>query len=438
MRIKTNELFPPTFNDDFRDILKHGHTEYTEYGGRGSCKSSFISVTTIILLVQNPAFNALILRKTAESLRRSVFEQIKWAVDKLGLNEYFKFTVSPMQATYLPTGQVILFSGVDDPTRLKSLKTKTGYFAITWFEESAEFNAEEMENVKLTTMRGGDVFYIFDSFNPPSAVRNWKNEDVRQYKPQRLTHLSDYRTTPREWLGEAFILEAEQMRKLKPLEYDTIFLGIPRGTGRQVFENITLREITDEEISRFDYIETGIDWGYYPDPFAYGRMSYDAAKRTLYIFDELYLYKHGNIEASEALKDHLIDLNRDAWDSLAGVFDEEYKRLEFINMLKSERITADSAEPKSCADFRAFGWNLRAAIKGPGSLNAGFKWLQGLKEIVIDPRRCPHAADEFSLYEHDLDKRTGEVLPGYPQGQPDHFLALTRYACEHIWTRRGN
>ncbi len=160
----------------------------------------------------------------------------------------------------------------------------------------------------------------------------------------------------------------------------------------------------------------GIDWGFYPDPYAYGSMSYSAARQTLYIFDELYLYKHGNYEAYEATAAHM---------DARGM------------SIATDRITADSAEPKSIADFRSWGGNVRGAIKGVGSLDAGFKWLQGLKHIIIDPARCPHAADEFTLYEYELDKRTGEVMTGYPQGQPDHYLALTRYALEGVWRHGG-
>ena len=102
-----------------------------------------------------------------------------------------------------------------------------------------------------------------------------------------------------------------------------------------------------------------------------------------------------------------------------------------------DRITADSAEPKSIADFRTWGGNVRGAIKGIGSREAGFKWLQGLKKIVIDPARCPHIADEFTLFEYEIDKRTGEIMSGYPQGQPDHGIDTVRYSLESVWRHGG-
>ncbi|WP_449189494.1 PBSX family phage terminase large subunit [Treponema lecithinolyticum] len=414
MELKTSELFPASFNPDFQHVINHNYTEFVEHGGRGSCKSSFISICIVLLVLMFPFVNVLILRKTARTLRRSVFEQILWAINKLKVADRFNIPRSSTAAlpiTYKKTGQMILFAGVDDPSKIKSIKTSTGYIAVTWFEEASEFTESDMHTVKLSTLRGGSMFWVFESFNPPASIRNWKNRDVQTKKANRLVHLSDYRTVPAEWLGEAFLFEAEQMKKQNKRAYDNIFLGKATGTGRNIFENVTLKTITDTQIAAFDWHYYGIDWGYYPDPFMWGAMSYDAKKHTLYIYDELKLLKHGNWEASEALKNH------------------------HENM--SDRITADSAEPKSIADFYRWGWNIAGAKKGKGSLEAGFKWLQGLKQIIIDPKRCPNAADEFSLYEYEIDKTTGEVLSGYPQGQPDHYMALTRYALESVYKRSG-
>jgi PBSX family phage terminase large subunit len=413
--LHTSDLFPPSFKDDFRSILRGEYTKYTEAGGRGSCKSSFISICIIILMMMNRAYNAVCLRKVDNTLRDSVFTQIKWATEKLGVADRWIFTTAPMQATYTPTGQTIIFRGSNDPGRIKSIKTLTGYTAITWFEELTEFTAHDMETVKLSTMRGGDRFFIFNSYNPPAAARNWCNEHLRHPDSDEHVHLTDYRSVPPEWLGAAFIHEAEEMKARNERAYKNIFLGEPTGTGRSIFENIELRQITDAEIAAFEWCYYGIDWGYYPDPFRFAAMAYDMQRRTLYIWDELTLYKHGNQESAAVLKDHMQEVGIDP-----GV-----------------RITTDSAEEKSTADFRAWGWNVRGAIKGPGSLDAGFKWLQQLDRIIIDPERAPKTADEFSLYEYDIDRRTGEVLTGYPQGQPDHSMAAVRYALEEIWRRRG-
>lgn len=422
MTIKSNSIFARVYNSTFRHITAHKYERYTFTGGRASCKSSFISLVIVILIVMFPNYNALIIRKTANTLRRSVFEQIVWAINKLGLAGRFKIPKSQTAAlpiTYTRKDgrtQYIIFTGSDDPEKLKSIKVAQGYFAILWVEEKTEFKPQELQNIKISALRGGDKYYIFESFNPPSATRHWCNAEARQDDPNRLVIHTTYEDIPREWLGDAILHDIEQTKKNNPKAYENIYLGIATGTGRNIFENITLREITDDEIGKFDYFYNGVDFGYYPDPFAFVAMSYNEKEARLYIFDELFLLKHGNYEAYEALKKHMDEHGQD---------------------IATDRITADSAEPKSIADFRKFGADMRGAIKGRGSLEAGFKWLQSLNEIVIDPKRAPHAADEFTLYEYEIDKRTGEIMTGYPQGQPDHALAATRYALEKIWHKAG-
>jgi phage terminase large subunit len=226
-----------------------------------------------------------------------------------------------------------------------------------------------------------------------------------------------YLDIPREWLGEAILHDIETLKAHNYRAYENVYLGKATGTGRTVFENVKLEEITDEQIDSWGG-ETwqGIDWGYFPDPYAYGSMHYDARTQTLYIWDELYLWKHGNEAAFEKTAEHM--------------------KAQGLSIYE-DRTTADSAEPKSVADFRSWGGNTRGAYKGRGSRDAGYKWLQGLAAIVIDAKRAPHAADEFTLYEYEIDKRTGEILEGYPEGQPDHFIALTRYASEHEWRHAG-
>lgn len=414
--IKSSSLWAKKFNSLIKDILAHKYTEYVLPGGRGSTKSSVLSLIYIILLINNPEYNGLIVRKVSNTLRDSVYNQIKWAVEKLGLEHLFNFTLAPLQATYTPTGQTIYFRGADDPLKIKSIKTTNGYIALLWLEELAEFSFNDLETIKLSSMRGGSTYYNFYSYNPPSSARNWVNTEMRKPRADRLIFESSYLDIPPEWLGDAFIFEAEEMKKSNPRAYDNIFLGKPTGSGTNVFENIEIRAIKAEELDALDWHYYGLDFGYFPDPLRFVAMAYDMNNKTLFIYDEMSLLKHGNYEASEKLKKHLEDKNID------------------FNI----RITADSAEPKSVADFRTFGFNCRGAIKGRGSLEAGFKWLQSLRKIIIDPYTAPKSADEFSLYEFDIDKKTGEIMSGYPQGQADHSLAAVRYALEEVWTKRGN
>lgn len=414
--IKSSSLWAKKFNSLIKDILAHKYTEFVLPGGRGSTKSSVLSLIYIILLINNPEYNGLIVRKVSNTLRDSVYNQIKWAVEKLGLEHLFNFTLAPLQATYTPTGQTIYFRGADDPLKIKSIKTTNGYIALLWLEELAEFSFNDLETIKLSSMRGGSTYYNFYSYNPPSSARNWVNTEMRKPRADRLIFESSYLDIPPEWLGDAFIFEAEEMKKSNPRAYDNIFLGKPTGSGTNVFENIEIRAIKAEELDALDWHYYGLDFGYFPDPLRFVAMAYDMNNKTLFIYDEMSLLKHGNYEASEKLKKHL-----------------ENKNIDF-----NIRITADSAEPKSVNDFRTFGFNCRGAIKGRGSLEAGFKWLQSLNKIIIDPINAPKSADEFSLYEYEIDKKTGDVLSGYPQGQADHSLAACRYALEEVWTKRGN
>ena len=435
MNIDSRELWAPVYNRVFNDIMSdaHEHERWTFPGGRASCKSSFISLCVILLILIFPHLNALIIRRYSKTLRQSVFEQIVWAIDKLhlprsnGKTPGFKIPRSKTAAlpiTYIRKNgreQQIIFAGLDDPEKLKSIKVAVGYIGILWVEEKTELDPADLQNVKISALRGGERFYVFESFNPPSATRHWCNAELRENDPRRMIVRTTYLDIPSEkrlaWLGESILNDIETTKKNNRRAYENIFLGKATGTGRTVFENVRLEEITDEQIDSWGG-ETwqGIDWGYFPDPYAYGSMHYDARTRTLYIWDELYLWKHGNEAAFEKTAEHM--------------------KAQGLSIYE-DRTTADSAEPKSVADFRSWGGNTRGAYKGRGSRDAGYKWLQGLAAIVIDQKRAPHAADEFTLYEYEIDKRTGEILEGYPEGQPDHFIALTRYASEHEWRHAG-
>ena len=428
MRIKTSELFAAVYNDIYKDILEHKHERYTFNGGRASCKSSFISLMIVLLIVLHPTYNAVIVRRYSKSLRKSVFNQIVWAIDKLGLRQKngkgrgFKIPKSKTIAlpiTYIRADgreQVIDFVGLDDPEKAKSIKAEQGYFAILWAEEKTEVDAENLQNFIISALRGGDCFYTFESFNPPSAVRHWCSAELKEYDPHRRICFTTYKDIPRAWLGVNIIHDIIKTKRNNLRAYQNIYEGKATGTGRTIFENVELRPITEEERKAWESTEQGVDWGYYPDPFAYGSMHYDYNTCTLYIWSELYLWKHGNYEAFEKTRDFMQAQGMSIFD---------------------DRIIADSAEPKSVGDWRNWGADCRGAVKGKGSRDAGYKWLQTLNKIIIDPITCPHAADEFTLYEYEIDKRTGEILEGYPEGQPDHFIALTRYATEHIWKKSG-
>ena len=352
----------------------------------------------------------MVMRKVANTLRTSVYAQYCWAVDAMGLTRYFTKTKTPMEIVYRPTGQKILFFGMDDPGKLKSIKVPFGYIGLAHFEELDQFDGEEqVRNVEQSLFRGGEYALCFKSFNPPAMARNWANRYLLEAREGKLVHRSTYLTTPPEWLGPRFLADAAHLKETNETAYRHEYLGEVVGSGTQVFENLEMREIPDAEIQNYDRIVSGIDWGWYPDPWAFNRMHFDAARRTLYIFDELTRWRTGNAETAKLVRGRICP---------------------------DEPVTADSAEEKSCADYREFGVPCRGAEKGPGSVNYSMKWLQSLAKIVIDPARCPDTAREFAEYEYERDKRTGEVLQGYPD-LDNHHIDAVRYALNRIWRRRG-
>ncbi len=403
-------MIAPVFAPVLFDIQEHRHTEYVFPGGRGSTKSSFVSLNIIDLIMKNPEMHAVVMRQVADTMRGSVYQQVIWAIDALGLSDEFHCTVSPMEITRKSTGQKIYFRGADDPGKIKSIKVPFGYIGILWFEELDQFaGPEAVRKIEQSVIRGGDVAYIFKSFNPPKTISNWANKYIKVPKESRLVTRSTYKDVPEKWLGKPFIEEAEFLKEINPDAYENEYMGEANGNGGSVFDNVTIREITDAEIKQFDRVLNGVDWGWYPDLYAFVRTHYDAARLTLYVWLEYTCNKKSNRQTAEKL----MELGLDG----------------------SDLITCDSAEEKSVGDYKAYGLFARSAEKGPGSREYSFKWLQSLREIVIDPARCPVAAEEFLNYEYERDK-DDNVISEYPDGN-DHCIDAVRYATNRIWKRRG-
>lgn len=396
------------------DIIEGLHTYYDLEGGRGSLKSSFASIEIVYGVMDDPLANALVYRKVADTIGDSVYEQVLWAIDMLGVTDLWKCTKSPYKCEYKPTGQRIIFKGLDKAKKSKSVKVKKGYFKFLWFEELDEFvGEEELRIVQQSVLRGGSKFVVFRSMNPPKSRTNWANTFMEEEKlrPDSLVHKSNYLQAPVEWLGQQFLDDAEWLKQINPKAYKHEYLGEPVGTGTNVFDNVIGQDITDEQIRHFDQIYMGIDWGWYPDPFHWGKMHYDANRRILYIFDEYRTIKTSNKDTADYLMEH------------KGV----RKNIDLI--------TCDSAEPKSVSDYKSYGLFARGAEKGPDSVRYGLKWLQSLNAIIIDPRRCPETYKEFIKYEYELTK-DGEPTSNVPD-EKNHSIDMTRYAMERVWKRKG-
>lgn len=409
--VKLSECIAPAFYPVYWDIQDGAHTFYDLFGGRGSTKSSFISIMLILGIVQDKDANAIVFRKVGNTLGTSVYEQVLWAINALDMQDQWKCTTSPYKCTYKRTGQVILFRGLDYAKKLKSIKVSKGYLKYLWFEELDEFaGEEEIRSVQQSVLRGGERHVVFKSFNPPISKANWANQYVMKPQRRALRHKSCYLDVPPDWLGQQFLDDAEDLKLTNPRAYQHEYLGDAVGTGGEVFENLEIREIDDEEISHFDNIFMGIDWGWYPDPFHWGKMHYDSTRKVLYIYDEYRANKQSNAET---------------WNNLVML----------KGVTSADLITADSAEPKSVSDYRDYGALCREAIKGPDSVRYGMKWLQSLKKIVIDPVRCPATTKEFSEYEYERTP-DDEIISGYPDLN-NHSIDCVRYAMERIWKRKG-
>lgn len=403
-------MVAPAFAPVVHHIENRDYQEYVFPGGRGSTKSSFVGLQVVDLIMRNEGIHALVGRQVADTLRTSVYAQIQWSIDALGLEDEFHCTVSPLEITRKSTGQKIYFRGADDPGKIKSIKVPFGYIGILWLEELDQFKGEEeVRKIEQSVIRGGELAYIFKSFNPPKSANNWANKYIKIPKATRLVTWSNYLDVPKHWLGKPFLDEAEWLKEVNPIAYENEYMGVANGTGGNVFDNVVIREITDEEITQFDRIYNGIDWGWYPDPFHFGRMHFDANRRKLYIFMEYRCNKQSNRQTA----DKLIEMGITANDI----------------------ITCDSAEPKSIGDYKSYGLLARGAEKGPGSVDYSMKWLQSLNEIIIDNARCPHTAEEFLNYEYERDKE-GNVISGYPD-KDNHAIDCVRYATNPIWKRRG-
>ena len=406
------------YDDVLEDILNHGHTHYVFPGGRGSTKSSFVGGMCVpLLIIQNPTAHAVCFRKIANTIQTSIFPQVVWGIYQMGLEDLFQIPKTySTPIVYKPTGQRIMFMGLDDPTKVKSIKLPFGYTAITWFEELDQFAGEnELRTVTQSTMRGGEKFWDFRTFNPPISKNNWANEyttDCELYRQDNtLVVRNTYLDVPEEWLGQQFIEEAEELKEINPQAYEHEYMGIATGTGGDVFPNACDLDMSSL-VNQFDQIYNGIDWGFARDPFRFVRMHFDRSRLDLYIFEEHTAYKTRN----------------------ETVFKELYEERKLLR--KDELVIADSAEPKSVADFNAYGAWIRAADKGADSVRYGIKWLQGLRHIYIDSKRCPETYREFTTYEFEQD-RDGNFISAYPD-ENNHSIDCVRYAMQKYCNRKGN
>ncbi|CAM4185113.1 PBSX family phage terminase large subunit [Paenibacillus alkaliterrae] len=415
MGIKISEIVTPAFHDFWQASNSRKYLKHVTKGGRGSGKSAQIAMKLIKDMMKHPV-TALCVRKVGLTLAESVFEQLKEAIDILGVSQHWRVLKSPLQLIYTPRGNKIIFRGADDPLKIKSIKMSKFPVAFLWIEELAEFKTEEevstIENSVLRAELPDGLFYAFYySYNPPKRKQSWVNkkyDTAIDIPANTYVHHSTYLENPH--ISKVFIQEAETVKERNLQKYEWEYLGKAIGSGVVPFDNLTFRRITDEEYQTFDNLRQGIDWGYGVDPFAFVRWHYDKTRRRIYAMDEIYGVKLSNREAAARIKSK-------GYDTLQS--------------------TADSAEPKSIDEMKnEHHIKIKGAKKGEGSVEYGEKWLDDLDEIIIDPKRTPNLAKEFE----DIDYQTDS--DGNPKARLEeknnHAIDATRYAFENdMKNKRG-
>lgn len=399
--MKTNEIFLP-------DIVGRGYGAYWNYkgryrvckGSRASKKSTTTAMNLIYRIIEYPESNALVVRKTYRTLLDSCFAQLKWAVNRLGVKEYFDFKLSPLEIIYKPTGQKILFRGLDDPLKVTSVTVDVGSLCFLWIEEAYEIMSEADFDMLDESIRGevpkGHFKQITLTFNPWNE-RHWiKRRFFDKVDKDVLAITTNY--TCNEWLDRSDLNVFERMKENNPRRYQVAGLGNWGIVDGLIYENFEERQFTLEDVKDYKTV-AGLDFGYTNDPTAFFIGFLDKKDSILYVWDEMY---------SKGLSNKKI-----------------YENIKNMGYSK-EKITGDSAEPKSIDELKGYGLRIKGAKKGKDSILNGIQWIQDLK-IVIHPR-CNNFLTEISNYQWDKDK-FGKAL-NRPIDDFNHLLDAMRYALE--------
>lgn len=390
------------------DIVGRGYGTFWRFegryrvckGSRASKKSKTTALNFVYRIMKHPQANLLVVRKTFRTLKDSCFTDLKWAIKRLQVDDYWETKTSPLEITYKPTGQKILFRGLDDPLKITSITVDVGYLCWGWIEEAYEITSEADFDVLDESIRGDMPEGLFKqwtlTFNPWNEHHWLKKRFFDVENPDVLAMTTDYRCN--EWLDAADLRLFEEMKSRNPRRYQVAGLGNWGIVDGLVFENWEERAFTLEEVKECVTC-CGLDFGFSIDPTAFVVAFLNLKTKELYIWDEIYRKGMSN----RAIADAIIN---------AGY--------------SKERITADSAEPKSIEELKGYGLRVRAAKKGRDSVRHGIQWMQDLR-IYIHPR-CVNLIVEFSNYTWEKDKYGNAI--NTPIDDFNHGIDGCRYACE--------
>lgn len=419
-----NEIHPFVYGKELRGdgVGKCKYDELFLQGGRASGKSTFAATIVWLALENDERKNAVVMRKVGSSIRRSCWKQMMKVRNRLELF-HWRPNKTDMTFTNENTGQQVFFIGLDDEEKARSTTVEKGYISIAWFEEAKQFSSmEEIDQAVSSLLRGGaeegsgdsideegDMEYMtILTYNPPKSVFDWINREALVRKSNRLTHKSTYLTMPKKWLGSKVLNEIRMMQQTKPMQYRHMYLGMVTGTGGEYFQNITIRRITKEERDSFEYFNMGIDWGY-SDPNVF--LKTYIRDRRMYIFDEIY-------------QKELPDDGSNKYEAFAR------EVLKHTKDCRDDTIYCDAqgkAEREILRDEK-FDIPVEFAPKqGVNGRKAGYKFFQGLIEIIIDPEDCPNAAREFKAFESKVSPG-GNGWLDEPGTFGDHCPDAARYS----------
>lgn len=374
-------------------------------GSRASKKSKTMGLEIIHNMMKYPLANTLVVRKTFRTLKDSCYTELKWAANRLGVAHLWNFTISPLEATYIPTGQKIYFRGLDDPLKVTSISVDIGVLCWLWIEEAYEISSEADFNMLDESIRGktpdGLWKQVTLTLNPWNE-HHWIKKRFFDAPPDPdiLAMTTNYMCN--EWLDKNDLALFERMKRDNPRRYRVAGLGDWGIVDGLIFEDWEEREFDIDEIRRKPGVHSvfGLDFGYTNDPTALFCGMIDRENRTLYAFDEMYE---------------------------KGMSNERIARKVIEMGYSKERITADSAEPKSIDRLRELGlYHIRAARKGKDSISNGIDFLQDY-HFVIHPR-CVNFLTEISNYTWDTDKLGNKI--GKPIDDFNHLMDAMRYGCE--------
>lgn len=380
-------------------------------GSRASKKSKTTALWYIVNIMKHPQANLLVVRKTERTLRSSCFTELKWAVHRLGVDDYWKFTTSPLEAEYKPTKQKIYFRGLDDPLKVTSITVDIGCLCWMWLEEAYEITKEDDFNMLDESIRGEVPEGLFKQITITLNPWNEKHWIKKRFfdcapDPDILALTTNYLCN--EFLDAADKRVYERMKVQNPRRYHVAGLGNWGIVDGLVYENWREEAFDVDEVKRLPGIAScfGLDFGYTHDPSAFFCGLLDKENKRLYVFDEIYEKGMSNRRIYEAITE-------------AGY--------------GKERITGDSSEPKSIDELRGYGLRIKGAAKGPDSVKNGIQWIQDL-EIIIHPRNV-NFITEISNYTWDKDKFGNQL--NRPIDDFNHILDAMRYALEaHITEKK--